>query len=142
MATNEGNYLVEVDGVAICQASAVETGGVKHEPFKIYTGTRETPVLGRGKYECEEVKIKQAYGLNNEAADFAQLFYDYVRGINPTKPSVRIVTLGEDGFSVVAIDDYVDCVVTMFQPEGKKGEGKEAAYFSIGFKPTDHFTSY
>jgi len=140
--TGNGHYLIEVDGVAVCQASEVETGGVKHEPFKIFVGNRPNPILGRGKYECEEVKVKQAYALNQEGGEFARLFQDYVRGLNLAKPTVRIVTLGEDGATIVATDEYVECVPTMFQPEGKKGESKDGAYFSIGFKPTDHIPSY
>ena len=142
MATTNGNYLIEVDGVSLCEASEVETGGVKHEPFKIFTGTRPFPVIGRGKFECEEVKLKIAFGLNNEGAELARIFEEYLLGINMTKPTVRVVTLGEDTFSVVATDDYIDCVPTMFQNEGKKGEGKDAAYFYIAFKPTIHRPNY
>jgi hypothetical protein len=140
--TNIGNYLVEVDGVAVCQASEVEIGGAKHEPYKINLGDRPNPVLGRGKYECDEVKIKQAFALNNEGNDFTNLYQNYIRGLDLTKRTIRIVTLGEDGATEIATDEFIECVPTMFQPDGKKGEGKEAAYFTIAFKPTDWTPSY
>lgn len=140
--TGNGHYLIEVDGVSVCQASEIETGGVKHEPFKIFVGNRAFPFLGRAKSEVEEVKIKQAYALNNEGREFARMFQDYVRGTNVGKVNIRVVTLGEDGFSVVATDDYIDCVPTMFTPEGKKGDSKDGAYFSVGFKPSDHKPNY
>jgi len=142
MATALGHYLIEVDGVGVCQASEIETGGVKHEPFKIFVGNRPNPIIGRGKYEVEEVKIKQAYELNSEGAEFTRQFRDYILGANVGKINIRVVTLDEDGKTVIATDDYIECVPTMFQPEGKKGESKDGAYFSIGFKPTDHEASY
>lgn len=137
MSTANGHYLIEVDGVAVCEASEIETGGAKHEPFKIFLGNRATPILGRGKTEFEEVKIKQAHGLNNEFAEFSRMFTDYIYGRDLTKPTIRVVTLDEDGKTVVCTDEYIDCVPTMFQPEGKKGDSKDGSYFSIGFKPSD-----
>lgn len=140
--TSIGNYLVEVDGVGVCQAQECDTGGVKHEPYKIFTGDQPNPTLGRDKWECEEVKLKQAHLLNNEGAEFARIFQDYIRGIDLTKINIRIVTLDEDGITPVATDDYIECVPTMFQPETRKGEGKGPAHFTIGFKPTDHIPNY
>jgi hypothetical protein len=140
--TANAHYLIEVDGVSVCQAQEVETGGIKHEPFKIFTGDRPNPTLGRAKYECEEVKIKQAMALNAEGLEFVNLFQNYARGLDVTKFNIRVVTLDEDGFSPIATDDYIDCVPTSFAPEGKKADSKDAAYFSIGFMPTDHIPSY
>lgn len=140
--TANGHYLIEIDGVADCLASEIETGGVKHEPFKIFVGNRPNPILGRGKWEVEEVKIKHAYALNGSSSEFARIAQDYMLGLSVNKPTVRVVTLAEDGKTPVATDEYVECVFTMFQPEGKKGESKDGAYFSIGFKPTDHIADY
>lgn len=142
MATNIGNYLIEVDGVAVCRASECETGGTKHEPFEVYHGDQPMPSIGRGKYKVEEVKIKQAYGIGNEGAEFVQQFQDYITGANVGKLNIRVVTLDEDGVAELATDDYIDCVPTSFVPDAKKGEGKEAAYFSIAFRPTDHIPAY
>lgn len=141
--TGIGYFLVEVDGVAVCEASEVEMGGVKHEPFKIHTGTRPNPILGRNKYEVEEVKIKQAHALNSEGVAFARMFQDYILGVNVAKPTIRIVTLDEQGKTPVATDEFVECVPMTFVPENKKGEGgSDASYFSISFKPTDHIALY
>lgn len=140
--TNEGNYLLEVDGVAVFLASEIEIGGVKHEPYKYFTGNRPNAQLGRGKYEVEEVKIKQALALNNEMSEAARLFTDYILGNTVDKLSIRVVTLDEDGQSEIGVDEFVECVPTQFMPSAKKGEGKEAAYFSIAFKPTDWIPSY
>ena len=140
--TSAANYLIEVDGIAVCEAQEIESGEVKHEPFKIHTGTRPNPILGRGSFEVGEIKVKQCYALNNEGAAFAQAFQDYIRGLNLTKLNIRIVTLDEDGRTPIASDDYIECVPTLFQPDAKKGDSKDAAGFTIGFMPSDHLPSY
>ena len=136
--TSNANFLVEVDGVTVCEASEVEIGGLKHEPFKLSVGNRPNPFIGRNKFEVEEVKIKQAYALNSEARDFFNKINDYIRGFNIEKPTVRVVQLGEDGFSTEVVHEFIECVPTAFQPEGKKADSKDAAYFTISFKPTDY----
>lgn len=136
--TSNAHFLVEVDGVSALEASEVEIGGVKHEPFKLMVGNRPNPYLGRNKYEVEEVKIKAAYALNAQGEELFQNFQDYISGFNVSKLNMRVIQLGEDGFSTVAIHDFIECVPTSFQPDGKKADSKDAAYFSIGFKPTDY----
>jgi len=142
VGTNEGNYLLEVDGVALFQASEIKIGGVKIEPFEIPVGNQNFPFLGRGKRKCEDVEIKQALRLNNEMSEASRLFVDYMNGTSVIKPSIRVVTLDEDGTSEVGYDEFVDCVPTQFKPSEKKGEGKDAAYFSIMFRPTDWIPNY
>jgi hypothetical protein len=140
--TNEGNFLLEVDGVAVFQASEIKIGGIKQEPYKIFSGQRRNPQLGLGKYECDEVEIKQALRLNNEASEVGRLFTDYIKGNSTQKVSIRVVTLDEDGRSEVGYDEFVDCVPTVFKPSEKNGEGKNAAYFSISFKPEDWIPNF
>jgi hypothetical protein len=142
MSTVLGNYLIEVDGVTVCQAQEVETGGAQHKHNTTYVGNRANPVISRGKYEIDEVTIKQAHALNAEGLEFVRLFQNYLHGLDMTKRTIRIVTLGEDGFTAVAIDEYIDCVPTKFVPEGKKAASNDTAHFSITFKPTDHIPSY
>lgn len=134
--------MIEVDGVAVCRAQEIEIGGIKHEPYKIFTGDRPNPMLGRAKYEIEPVKIKHAMVLGNAGAEFVRLARDYVLGLDLTKVTVRVITLDESGFSPVAEDEFTECVFTSFVPEGKKGDSKDAAHFTIEFKPTDHVPSY
>lgn len=132
------HYLVEVDGVAAVMASEVEIGGVKHEPFKINVGNRPNPILGRSTYEVEEVKIKNAYALNNEGESLFRMFETYILGTSVTKINMRVVALDQDGKTPVKTHEFIDCVPTMFQPENRKGDSKDAAYFTISFKPEDY----
>lgn len=136
--TSNAHFLVEVDGVSILEASEVEIGGIKHEPFKLSVGNRPNPYLGRNKYEAEEVKIKGAYALNSQGEELFSNFRNYIQGFNVSKLNMRVIQLAEDGFRTVVIHDFIECVPTMFQPEAKKADSKDAAYFSIGFKPTDY----
>lgn len=136
--TSNANFLVEVDGVSVLEATECEIGGVKHEPFKLSVGNRPNPYLGRNKFEVEEVKIKGAYALNSQGQELFQGFNDYIRGLNIQKLSMRVIQLGEDGFSTEAVHEFIECVPTAFQPEGKKADSKDAAYFTISFKPTDY----
>lgn len=137
--TSIGNFVVEVDGLSVCEASEVEIGGVKHEPFKLSVGNRPNPYIGRNKFEVEEVKIKNAYALNQEGRDFFSYFNDYIRGFNAAeKIGLRVIQLGEDGISTEAVHEFIECVPTSFQPENKKADGKDAAMFTIAFKPTDY----
>jgi hypothetical protein len=134
--------LVEVDGVALCEAQEVKMSGPEHEEVEIHTGTRDHPILVKGKYKVPEVEIKQARALNNEGSDFIRLFQDYRTGANMAKPTVRIVTLGEDGQTVIATDEYTECVPKKFKPGDKKADGKEADTFDITFRPTAHEAIY
>lgn len=137
--TSAANFLIEVDGLSVCEASEVEIGGVKHEPFKLSVGNRPNPYIGRNKFEVEEVKIKNGYALNQEGQDFFNYFNSYIRGFNSAeKIGIRVIQLGEDGFSTVVVHEFIECVPTSFQPEGKKGDSKDAAMFTIAFKPTDY----
>lgn len=133
-----GYFLVEVDGVSAIEATECDIGGVKHEPFKIAVGNRPNPYLGRGKFEVEEVKLKGAYALTSQGEELFQAFNDYIRGFTTQQLSFRVVQLSEDGFSTLKVHEFIECVPTMFQPEGKKGDSKDAAYFTIAFKPTDY----
>lgn len=133
-----GNFLVEIDGTNLVQSQEIDFGEKKNEPFEIYVGNSDLPVIGRGKSKVEEITIKQAYGLNNEAAEFSAMFDDYVRGIDLAKRTVRIIQLDEDGKTPLATHEYLDCVPTGFKPTGKKADSKDAAMFEMKFRPTDY----
>lgn len=136
--TSNGNFLVEVDGVSVLEATEVETGPLKHEPFKLHVGNRPNPYLGRNKYEVDEVKIKGAYALNSQGEELFAYFRNYILGNTVEKITVRVIQLGEDGYTTEKIHEYIECVPTSFQPEGKKADSKDAAMFTISFKPTDY----
>lgn len=131
-------FIVEIDGVSVLQASEVEIGGIKHEPFKLYVGDRPNPFIGRNKHEIEEVKIKQAYALNQEGSELFGYFYDYMHGLTTEKLNIRVVQLDEDGYSDSLVHQFYECVPTSYKPDGKKADSKDAAMFEISFKPTDY----
>lgn len=136
--TSNANFLVEVEGVSVVQASEVEIGGIKHEPFKLMVGDRPNPFIGRNKYEVDEVTIKNAYALNSEGTEFFNHFKNYALGLTTQKLNIRVIQLAENGFTSEVIHEFIECVPTSFKPEGKKADSKDAAYFSIAFKPTDY----
>jgi hypothetical protein len=138
MPTIKGNYLIEVDGVGQCRAQEIEIGSAKHDPAKIYFGDQSNPEFSRAKDEVEEIKIKHAIGVGNAEIDFQNMYRNYVRGIDLTKPNVRVVSLDEDGVTTLREDNYTSCVPTSFQLDGKDASSKDIAMFTIGFQPEDH----
>jgi hypothetical protein len=135
---SSGFYLVEVDGINVCRASEFELGEVKHEAYKIPVGNRHLPILGRGKSEIGESKIKQAYGLDNTDREMFRKFDNFVRGISIEKPTIRVIQLSEDGFTPMMVHEFIECVPTTYKPEPKKGDSKDAAMFSFGFMASDY----
>jgi hypothetical protein len=138
MATSNGHFLVEVEGVAAIEASEFDIGGVKHEAFKIMVGNRPNGILGRGKFDVGDCKLKNAYALNGEGKQLFKYFREYTLGITTEKRNIRVIQLDEDGYTAVGIHHFIECVPTEYQPEGKKADSKDAAYFTISFKPTDY----
>lgn len=138
MATSNGHFLVEIDGVTVIEATEFELGSVDHEPFELPVGNRPNPILGRAKYKVGECKLKQAYALNNEGIELFAYFKNYCSGITTEKRGIRVVQLAEDGFTPIGIHQFIECVPTKWQPEGKKADSKDASYFSISFRPTDY----
>ena len=137
--TSSGRYLLEMDGVSAARASEVAGIGLKHEPFKIAVGDQANPILGRSNYEANEVTIKHAHALNNTGDEMFAWFGDYVKGFRTDKLNVRLIQLGEDGFSTGQIWEMTDCVPTEFMQEGNKGDSNDAAYFTLKLKPSDAY---
>jgi phage tail-like protein len=135
--TSSGRFILEMDGVTAARASEVSGIGMKHEPFKIATGDRANPILGRSNYECEEVTVKHAYALNSTGNEMFSWFGDYVKGNRTDKLNIRLIQLAEDGYATAAIWELTECVPTMFSHENNKGDSNDAAYFTLKFKPTD-----
>ncbi len=133
-----GYFLVEVDGISIIEASEAEIGSPKHEPYKIGVGNRPNQYLGRGKYEVEEFKLKNAYALNREGEELFEYFRRYIRGLTVEKVNIRVVQMEENGLTPYRVHEMIECVPTTYKPEGKKGDSKDAAYFEMAFMPTDY----
>jgi hypothetical protein len=140
--TNDGNFLIEVDGVAVCQASEIDLPDTEHAEVEIWDGINQNPALVRGKFKVGDITIKQAHALNNEGEEFTRMFQDFIRGVNLERPTIRIVTIGEDGFTPVATDEYIRCIPKKFKPEKKDGKGPNGSYFSITFRAEDHLQVY
>ena len=130
---------MEMNGVSAARASEVSGIGLKHEPFKIAVGDQANPILGRSNYEANEVTIKHAHALNNTGNEMFAYFGAYIKGLRTDKPNIRLIQLGEDGFSTDAIWELEECVPTEFTQETNKGDSNDAAYFTIKLKPTDAY---
>jgi phage tail-like protein len=135
-ALHQGNFLVEIDGVTALEATECTGGDLKHEPVEMSVGTREKPIYGRGKSKIEPVKLKHAKALNNSGAEIYQWFNDFHRGIAVDRRNLRVIQLDEQNTPVESTD-YIDCIPTNFTPVDHKADGKDAAYFSAEFQPSD-----
>lgn len=135
--TSSAHFLVEFDGVSSLEASEVSGINKKHEPVEIMTGNRSMPIYARGKSKMEPVTLKHAMALNASGRELFDYFDNYTSGIVVEKRNLRVVQLGEDGFSTVAVTDLIDCVPTEFMIEGNKADSKDAAYFTVKLQPSD-----
>lgn len=135
--TASSHFLVEFDGIASLEASEVSGINKKHEPVEIMTGNRSMPFYARGKSKMEPVTIKHAMAINASGRELFQYFDDYTTFGNAEKRNLRVVQLGEDGFSTVAVIDLIDCIPTEFMVEGNKADSKDAAYFTVKLQPSD-----
>lgn len=135
--TNQGHYLIEIDGITAVRAMNVSGGAMNHTPTLINEGNRNNPHVGRGNYEIDEVTVKQASALNDVGNEFFSWLRDYVKGILLEKRTLRIITLDEDGETPVETWVYYDCVPTSIAPDDKEARGTNAASFTFKLKPTD-----
>ncbi len=135
--TSTAHFLVEFDGVSICEASEVSGVNKKHEPVKIFTGNRRSPFYAAGKFELDVVMIKHAIGINGAGRELSGYYEDFTSGLITERRNFRIVQLDEDGISPVATFDLIRCVPTEFSLDGNKADGKDAAYFTIKLQPED-----
>lgn len=135
--TSQARYVVEIDGVAAIRASEVTGIGLNHTPFKLYESNRANPMLGRGNYECSEVKIQQGHALNSTGDEFFQWVRDFVRGDNVERRFARLIVFDEDGRTVHKIWEMHECVPLKIEEESHKSGGSDPAYFSLSIQPTD-----
>jgi phage tail-like protein len=137
LGTNEGNYLVEIDGVTAVRAMKVSGGGLKHTPTIISEGNKARPSVVRGNYEVDELSIQQASALNDTGRELFDWLRDFATGDAVERRGIRLVTLSEDGQTPVEVWDYIDCVPTGFQPDDRTARGTNAASFTFTVKPSD-----
>lgn len=137
--TSSGYYIIEIDGVSAARASEVSGLNIKHDPFKIGVGDRPNPILGRSKYEIDEVTVKHAHALNNTGRELSGYIVAYCRGLRTDKLNCRLLQMAEDGFGIEAVWEMIECVPTSFSQDTNKGDSNDAAYFTFKFKPTDAY---
>lgn len=136
--TNEGNYLIEIEGIASVRAMDVRGGKLDHAPTKVTEGNRPNPRLVRGTYEIGEVTVKQASALNDAGREFFAWLYGVAKGTGPVeRRTLRIVTLDETGHTPVETWEYVNCLPTSIQPDDRTARGQNAASFTFGIMPED-----
>lgn len=135
--TSEARYVIEVDGVSAVRASEVTGVGLDHTPFKLYESNRGNPMLGRGNYECTEVKIKQGHALNEAGQEFFQWVADFVRGEDVERRFARLIVYDENGRTIHKIWEMHECIPMKMEEDNHKSGGSEPAYFNVSIKPTD-----
>lgn len=134
---NEGNFLIEMDGVTAVRAMKVSGGKLNHTPTLITEGNKPRARVVRGNYEVDELSVQQASALNDTGREFYDWLYAYANGGDVEPRGVRLVVLEEDGLTPNEVWDYIDCVPTSFQPDDRTARGTNAASFTFAVKPSD-----
>jgi phage tail-like protein len=136
--SNEGNYLVEIEGITSIRAMNVSGGKVNHTPTLINQGNKSNPNVARGNYEVDEVTIKQATALNDTGREFFAWLYETIKGIGVIeRRTLRIIELNENGTTPVQTWEYINCLPTSIQPDDRAARGQNAAAFTFTLKPED-----
>ena len=135
--TNEGGFIIELDGVSSIRAMNVSGGAINHTPTLINEGNRPNPTVTRGNYEIDELTINQASALNDTGLEFYQWLRDFLDGLVVEPRTFRLVVLDEDGSSPVEIWEYLDVIPTSLQPNDRAARGQNPAAFTFKVKPSD-----
>lgn len=130
-------FIIEMDGVAVMEASKVSEAKLKHNHVLIHTGTREKPYKRRGKSEVAPVTVTHARFISGVGSSVFQWFNDFTRGISVERRNMRIVKMDEDGQTPVETTDLIDCVPGEFNQDEMDGEGKSEPTFSFSVEPED-----
>lgn len=137
MATSQGRFIFEIDGMPAVVATEVTLGAKKQTPFKHQPGNQPNPDLGRGNFEVEEMTAKHAHGVGVAGEAFARYMDLYLAGLVTEKLNCRLLIMDEGGLFPIQTWDLIDCVPTSFKPETHQGSGTEVSQFSFGLTPTD-----
>jgi phage tail-like protein len=134
---NEGNFLVEIEGIASVRAMNVRGGKITQTPTLTPEGNRGNPHVGGGNYEVDDITIKQATALNQMGIEFFGWLYGYIKRINFERRTVRVIELDEDGATPIHVWEYTNCVPVSIEPDDRSARGQNAASFTIVIKPED-----
>lgn len=137
MATSEGRYLIEVDGITAVESTEVSGVNKTHQEFELFISNRPNPILGRGHYKCEKITVKHGHALNSAGEEFFAWFDGYINGTNVEKRNARLIILEEDSDTIAAIYELEECVPIMFGPDTHTAGGNNASYFRFEFRPTN-----
>ena len=135
--TNEGNYLIEIDGITAIRAMNVSGGGLKMTPTLTAEGNRPNARVGGGPYEIDEVTVKQATALNETGREFFNWLYDYAKRLTTERRGARLIELDEDGTTPVHTWEWIGCVPTSIEPDDRAARGNNSASFTFKLKPED-----
>lgn len=135
--SNEGNYLIEIDGITAVRAMNVSGGGMDMTPTLTPEGNRPNPHIGGGPYEIAEITVKHATALNETGREFFSWAYDYAKRRTTERRSVRLIELDEDGATPVHTWEWIGCVPTSIAPDDRSARGNNSASFTFKLKPED-----
>ncbi len=135
--TNEGNYLIEIDGITAVRAMKVSGGKVNHTPTLTSEGNKPNPHVARGTYEIDELSVQQASALNNTGREFFLWLFGFIKGVSLERRGFRLVILEEDGQTPVEVWDYSGCVPVSIQPDDRSARGSNSASYTFTLKPSD-----
>ncbi len=139
--TNEGRFLVEVDGVPSVRAASVSGLRLDHTVTEIGEGNRPNAHLVRGNYSVDDVTIKHGHAIPG-AENAAQDIFDWVKGVarggQPVeRRTLRVVLLDEAGIRPIRTYELRRCLPRTFSEDDHNALGNNAATFTFSVKPED-----
>lgn len=136
MASAEGRFLLEIDGITAIIATEATPPGFKHTSVKYQPGNQDHPEHVRGNTEIEELTFKHARAVGPSGRELVQWLVNYANGLAVVKKNCRFITMDEAGLTPVEVWEMTDCVPTMYKPDSGSGAGTNIATFSFNLQPT------
>jgi phage tail-like protein len=141
MPTNEGNFLIESDGVPVIKVSEVNGLGIENTLSEIHEGNRALPHVVRGNSSVDEVTFKHGHAMPG-AEGVAQNIFNWARslsrgGVSVERRNLRVVLMDEAGLLPLRYYELRRCLPRKFNEDSRTAGGNNAATFTFIVKPED-----
>lgn len=125
-----GNFRLDVGGIDVGYLRKVSGGGMKADIAEHKLGPDNVIKKNVAKIAWEEVKCEMGIGMGKAA-------YDWIKAAFDKKFLTQQATLVAGDFNHKAVQEmqYIDCLISSVATPKFDGSDKNAAYFTVGFKP-------
>jgi phage tail-like protein len=138
---NEGNFLIELDGVPVLMASEVNGLRLDHTVTVTRVGNRPGPIKSRGHFDVDDVTVKHAHavpGAEQAAAAVWAWFRSVTLGIGLVeRRTLRVVVMDETGRTPERYYDLINCLPRTFGEDTHTAGGNNPATFTFSVAPDD-----